>query len=111
MARRWWGYVCFPQLTGYQVNVDAGFMVTGTQAGSFAHGIEVGGQCAPDPKRDPRLVSRIPVRPAPGQPDSSILCDTPTKPVFPTLQTAKAVDNAMTDMMGNVVSADDAGDG
>jgi hypothetical protein len=69
---------CFPQLTGYQVSVNAGFMVTGTQSGSFASGVEVstpdGPQCAPNTNRDPRLVSRIPLRPARGQQRSAIEC-------------------------------------
>ena len=59
---------CFPQLTAYQVNVGAGFMVTGTQAGSFASASRWAATVASRTVhgRDPRLVSRIPLRPAPG---------------------------------------------
>jgi len=69
---------CFPQLTSYQINVNAGFLVTGSQAGSYAAGRSKAPppgdsspqECEPLPPsdRDPRLVSRIPLRPYPGQP-------------------------------------------
>lgn len=63
---------CLPQLVSYQVNVNAGFLVSGSVSGSFAAGTQVTKDlgnnqqvtyCAPDPNRDPRLVSRIPLRP------------------------------------------------
>jgi hypothetical protein len=74
---------CFPQLTSYQVNVNAGFLVTGTQAGSYAAGTTDAsehGQCQPDSNRDARLVSRIPLRPYPGQASVAIQCGTPVLP-------------------------------
>ncbi len=96
--------MCLPQLSPYQINVNGGFLVTGTQSGSFAAGVEMtqdlgGGQkrtfCAPDPNRDPRLVSRIPLRAvplapeapgAPAVPPPSIECGSPMT-TFPTLTT------------------------
>ena len=81
---------CFPQLTSYQINVSAGFLVTGTQAGSYAAGeVEPADpsdpmkprQCQPQTGRDPRLVSRIPLRPYLGQ-KTSILCEPPFAPVL-----------------------------
>jgi len=99
---------CFPQLTSYAVNVNAGFLVTGSQAGSFSAGttnVAAGTwdmtmpMSMPKPEdylcrqftateRDPRLVSRIPLRPYPGQPggDDAIKCESPPlhpMPVFP----------------------------
>ena len=78
---------CFPQLTSYQINVNAGFLVTGTQAGSYAAGKSGPNGCEPlsPSDRDQRLMSRIPLRPYPGQELSDILCDQRMKPVFPTL--------------------------
>jgi hypothetical protein len=81
---------CFPQLTSYMVNAAAGFVVTGTQAGSYAYG---SGQEGPNnncqPKgRDPRLDWRIPLRPYPGQTDG-VVCG-PTNEVFPTWQDTNA---------------------
>jgi hypothetical protein len=102
---------CFPQLTVYQVNVNAGFLVTGTQAGSFSAGREnpTTGLCEPDPNRDKRLVSRIPLRPAPGADSASIECGPGT---FPTMQTTNAFDNVLTPPTdGNRGSFDHAGDG
>ena len=86
---------CFPQLTAYQVNVNASFVVTGAQAGSFSAGKEdgPGGMCIPFPpgERDPRLVSRIPLRPAPGADVSFNECkkmaDQMKNPLFPADQT------------------------
>jgi hypothetical protein len=92
---------CFPQLVGYQVSANASFMVTGSVSGSFSAGIQVDRDasgkaidqpyCAPDPNRDSRLVSRIPLRPAPGPtaptPASPVVECGPPATVFPTLQT------------------------
>ena len=78
---------CFPQLTSYQINVNAGFLVTGTQAGSYAAGKSGPNGCEPV-DRDPRLQSRIPLRPYPGQDLKDILCGETPKDVFPTWQTA-----------------------
>ncbi|HXU01114.1 MAG TPA: hypothetical protein VN903_08985, partial [Polyangia bacterium] len=67
---------CFPQLISYAVNANASFLVTGSQAGSFSAGkTDAGGHCEPfeygtkpeEGQRDPRLVSRIQLRPYPGQ--------------------------------------------
>jgi len=89
---------CFPQLTSYQINVNAGFLVTGSQAGSYAAGQSKQpddpngpkdpnpgdvGACEPQSNRDARLVARIPLRPYPGQDPNTILCDQPGHPVFP----------------------------
>jgi len=79
--------VCFPQLTSYQINVNAGFLVTGTQAGSYAAGESGPNGCQPQSNRDRRLQSRIPLRPYPGQ-TTSIECGPTPKDVFPTWQTA-----------------------
>src|SRR5262249_55108550 len=84
---------CFPQLTTYQVNANASFWVTGAQAGSLAAGEEGPNGCRPQTGRDPRLISRIPLRPAPDQKAASIICDSATDPpvkTFPTLKTAPA---------------------
>jgi hypothetical protein len=77
---------CFPQLTSYQVNVNAGFQVTGTSSGSFNAGQEGTNGCEPIPGRDGRLVSRIPLRPPPNAPLSSIECGATVTDVFPTWQ-------------------------
>jgi hypothetical protein len=78
---------CFPQLTSYQVNVNAGFHVTGNSSGSFDAGTTdaATGLCRPytAAERDPRLVSRIPIRPVPGD----VLPVECGPGVFPTLQT------------------------
>ena len=95
---------CFPQLTGYQVNANAGFTVTGSSSGSFSFGVdeevEKNGEkirvCAPDPNRDPRLVSRIPLRPPPDKPSSSIICDTTTNPKTPPAPTFPTLTKDMT---------------
>jgi hypothetical protein len=94
---------CFPQLTPYQVNVNAGFMVTGTQAGSFASGREGPAGCEDFPLlpaaegRDARLVSRIPIRPPRGS-TVSIECGPPAT-TFPTYQTTTASDTLLDPMM------------
>jgi hypothetical protein len=81
--------VCFPQLTSYQINVNAGFLVTGTQAGSYAAGESGPSGCQPQSTRDRRLQSRIPLRPYPGQ-TTPIECGPTPKDVFPTRQTMTA---------------------
>ncbi len=115
---------CFPQLTAYHVSANASFMVTGAQAGSFSAGRATSAclpcpptgcspeeqqNCAYEPgtclpflpeKRDPRLVSRIPLRPAPvpdvlpGSPpappmviECERMADQMKNPLFPTRQT------------------------
>jgi hypothetical protein len=102
---------CFPQLTSYQINVSAGFLVTGTQAGSYAAGeVEPADpndpmkprQCQPQTGRDPRLVSRIPLRPYLGQDATSILCEPPFAPVVS--QTDHAFNGV--DAAGKPVSGD-----
>jgi hypothetical protein len=84
---------CFPQLTSYQVNVNAGFLVTGTSAGSFAAGTtDENFRCRPFPTNDPdasknrdaRLVSRIPLRPYLGQDPAAIVCGQSVTDVYPT---------------------------
>jgi hypothetical protein len=80
---------CFPQLTSYQINVNAGFLVTGTQSGSYAAGESGPDGCRPQSNRDLRLQSRIPLRPYPGQ-TTPIECGPTPKDVFPTWQTATA---------------------
>jgi hypothetical protein len=79
---------CFPQLTSYQVNVNAGFHVTGTSSGLFDAGTTdaATGLCRPytPAERDPRLVSRIPLRPVPGT-ALPVECG---PGVFPTMQTS-----------------------
>jgi len=96
---------CFPQLTSYAVNVNAGFLVSGSASGSFSAGTTnraagtlidpmmtknpADDLCRPlatPGERDPRLVSRIPLRPYPGQSPDAILCEQPMHPVYPTLQ-------------------------
>jgi hypothetical protein len=83
---------CFPQLTSYQINVNAGFLVTGTQAGSYAAGESGPNGCQPQSNRDERLQSRIPLRPYLGQDlaTTPIECGPTPKDVFPTLQTTTA---------------------
>jgi hypothetical protein len=106
---------CFPQLTSYQINVNAGFLVTGTQAGSYAAGQSnaTTKQCEPIPGRDSRLVSRIPLRPYPGQ-QTSIECGPPAA-VFtnPAYQTAMpSADGYLIDHFDPTLKPDDAnGDG
>jgi hypothetical protein len=97
---------CFPQLTSYVVNVNAGFLVSGSASGSFnagttnqAAGTPIDPMMTDNPadrlcrpfnmpsERDKRLVSRIPLRPYPGQSRDAILCEQPMHPVYPTLQT------------------------
>ena len=64
---------CFPQLTSYQVNVNASFLVTGTQAGSYARRQvrDPNGRLSPVQSRRPTATRvwcpRIPLRPYPGQ--------------------------------------------
>ena len=121
---------CFPQLTAYHVSANASFMVTGAQAGSFSAGRATStcpdcaatgcsraqeqdcayepGTCLPflPEERDPRLVSRIPLRPAPvpavlpdktAPPPLSIECeklvkDPMKKPLFPEQPTSPTAD-------------------
>jgi len=105
---------CFPQLTSYTVNVNAGFLVTGSQAGSFSAGKADGdGHCQPfesgPGQRDPRLVSRIPVRPYPGQ-TTSIECGPPDVVfTYPKYQTANPFDGVGPPPAGKQVNR--SGDG
>src|SRR6185436_6952489 len=107
---------CFPQLTSYTVNVNAGFLVTGSQAGSFSAGKTDGdGHCQPfesgsgPGQRDPRLVSRIPLRPYPGQ-TTSIECGPPEVVfTYPKYQTANPFDGVGPTPAGKSVNR--SGDG
>jgi hypothetical protein len=79
---------CFPQLTAYQVNANASFTIQGSASGSFAAGTtDDHGACRPfrPDERDPRLVSRIRLQPAPGD-TTPITCD----PGFPSATDASA---------------------
>jgi len=98
------------------VNVNAGFLVTGSQAGSFSAGKTDGdGHCQPfesgsgPGQRDPRLVSRIPLRPYPGQ-TTSIECGPPEVVfTYPKYQTANPFDGVGPTPAGKSVNR--SGDG